>query len=558
MPTRPANSRRIIQPLLMIGAVLMGVTVVAATLRRRPDIKPPEQLAADYASPSFRATLDHMNAQVEAMAGEAQLEIAPRADNLSIARRLSLALVGSGMSLEEVRALALVPEQEQIAWWTSYLLEDRRWADYFSERFARAFVGTDNGQFLLFRRRHFRLWLADQLEQGASYDQIVRSMIRSEGLWTDTPQVNFVTATIDSGGGRGDPIRLAGRTSRAFLAQRIDCLQCHDDFLGDLNFGTNDDHVSGTQEHFHRLAAFFAGTSIGDPPFQGVREDGTPYRFKYLGDQAESEVVPQVPFAEELFSAEGKPREQLAAWVTHKDNRAFARATVNRVWALMFSRPLVTPVDSIPLDDSVPPVLDTLASDFAENGFDLRRLIRLIANSDAFSRSSRADFPVTEAHEDVWAVFPLTQLRPEQVANSLFQASKLTAIDSSSSIITQLKVFGDQQDFLKLFGDRGEDEFESEAVTISQRLVMMNGNLVAERTKVDLINNASTRIAAMVGDNEQAIKLVYLSSLNRQPTDAELSEFKTYLQEKGGNTRSRAINDIYWAIVNSTEFSWNH
>lgn len=109
----------------------------------------------------------------------------------------------------------------------------------------------------------------------------------------------------------------------------------------------------------------------------------------------------------------------------------------------MFSRPLVEPVDSIPMDEAVPAPLDTLASDFSTHGFDLRRLIRLIAASDAFQRDSRANFEITEQHEQAWSAFPLTQLRPDQVAGSLVQASKLTAFD----------IFAEGEEIRGRFGD---------------------------------------------------------------------------------------------------------
>ncbi|MEM7478397.1 MAG: DUF1553 domain-containing protein [Planctomycetota bacterium] len=556
--TQRFHLRRIAQPLLMIAALLTGVTVVAATLSRRPKIDPPETFRKHYSPTDFVQTLATSNSQLAKMAQDQEVQTAPRADDLTIARRISLALVGNGMSLEEIRALMLVPEDRRVEWWTSYLLEDRRWADYFAERFARAYVGTDAGPFLLFRRRKFTMWLADQLENDRPYDQIVRKVLSAEGLWTDTPQVNFITATMDSNGDRPDPIRLAGRTARAFMAQRIDCLQCHDDFLGDLDFGGSGKEIEGVQQHFHQLAAFYSGTSLSDPVFSGIREDGTNYVYKYLGEEEEVTVTPQVPFYAELLPEDGKPRERLAAWVTSTENRAFSRATVNRVWALLFLRPLVAPVDSIPLDDNVPEVLDTLAEDFSKHQFDLKRLIRLIIQTDAFQRSSRADFEITGKHERHWAAFPLTQLRPEQVAQSAFQASKLTAVDYSSSIFTQLKSFGDRNNFLKAFGDRGEDEFEEEAVTITQRLVLMNGNLTKDYTKVDMVNNASTRIANIVNDDLEVVRLVYLNVLNRVPSDTEASAFSAFLENKKNNDRARAVGDIYWALMNSTEFSWNH
>lgn len=550
--------RRILQPLLMLLAVFSAVVVVGATLRGRPDIPQPSRATNTYLDADFQVARATANSQLAKMAGG--METAPAADNLTIARRISLALVGSGLSLEEYRTLSSIPEERQIQWWTSYLLQDPRWEDYFAERFSRAFVGTNDGPFLLFRRRKLNAWLSDQFADGVGYDKIVRSMISADGLWTDTPQVNFVTATMDDANkGRADPIRLAGRTSRAFLAQRIDCLQCHDDFLGQLNFGTDDAPVDGRQDHFHTLAAFYAGTAIKESvPFRGISDDGREYRYKYLGESEESIVEPAVPFLPELLPPDGQPRSRLARWVTHPKNRAFSRATVNRVWALLFSRPLVEPVDSIPLDDSIPPILDTLANDFVAHGFDLKRLVRLIIETDAFQRDSRAEFEITEKHEAMWAVFPITQLRPEQVAGRLFQACKLTAIDETSSIVTRLKAYGDTQDFLKRFGDRGEDEFESDAVTITQRLVVMNGNLVADRTKNDLVNNACARIARLVADDERAIELAFLSVLNRTPTAKEQQRFGEYLSDKRGDTRARAVGDIYWAMINSTEFSWNH
>jgi hypothetical protein len=337
----------------------------------------------------------------------------------------------------------------------------------------------------------------------------------------------------------------------------MDCLNCHDDFLDKLNFGTEQEPVLGQQEHFHSLAAFYAGTAAKNP-FKGIAEDNGKYRFEFLGESETREVTPTVPFRSDLLPSDGKPRKRLADWVTHPENRSFSRAAVNRVWALMFSRPLVEPVDDIPIDSAVPEVLDVLADDFVAHGFSIKRLIRLIVESDAFQRDSRADFEVTEAHENCWAVFPISQLRPEQVAGRLFQACSLTALDSTSSIFTQLKVFGDTQDFLKRFGDKGEDDFEAYSVTISQRLIMMNGNLVTERTKVDLVANAATRIATMVRGDSQAVEAAFLSVMNRTPSSQESRTFTEFLRDKRGNTRSQAVSDIYWALLNSTEFSWNH
>lgn len=553
-----SKRRTIAKSLMMLGVCVFGLSVLGATLRRRPAIEPPRDIESPYFSDAFQATLATVNSRLAKTVAAAGLEAAPPADSLAIAKRATLAMIGSGMSYEEIRALQLVPESDRVHWWTSRMLSDRRWSDYFAQRLSRAYVGSADGPFLLFRRRKFNAWLAERLaDDKTGYNQIVHAMISAEGLWTDTPQVNFVTATMDeANNGRGDPIRLAGRTSRAFLAQRMDCLQCHNDFLDKLNFGSDDNPVPGEQEHFHSLAAFYAGTSATNP-FTGIKEDDKPYKFQFLSDSEARDVTASVPFRADLLPAEGKPRERLANWVTHPENRAFSRAAVNRVWALMFSRPLVEPVDDIPFDAEVPEVLDVLADDFVAHGYNIKRLIRLMIESDAFKRDSRADFEVTEAHEQCWAVFPISQLRPEQVAGRLLQACSLTALDATSSVFTQLKVFGDTQEFLQRFGDKGEDDFEANSVTIPQRLIMMNGNLVTERTKSDLVANAATRIADMVRGEKETVEAVFLTVMNRLPSPQEAETFIQFLTDRSDNRRE-AVSDIYWALLNSTEFSWNH
>lgn len=170
----------------MCVAVLVALAVVSTTLNSRPRIEEREvaELTVLRSAPDFQQTLATVNQQLAEMAAAAGVETAERADNLTIARRLSLALVGNGMSLEELHCtFRPKPTQEQLTWWTDYLLTDSRWADYFAERFSRPLVGTDNGPFVLFRRRKLNAWLSEQLASGVGYDKIVYEMLSAEGFW---------------------------------------------------------------------------------------------------------------------------------------------------------------------------------------------------------------------------------------------------------------------------------------------------------------------------------------------------------------------------------------
>ena len=543
--------------LLFASLSVVGLVALGSRLLSSDPIKSPSSFdPTRYQQPEIRRVLDQVDSEFAASWEESGLASAGPADELIIARRLALGLTGTIPSLEEIRVLQSLPEGQRVDWWISRLLEDRRYADYVAERLARAYVGTDNGPFIVYRRRRFVTWLSDQLHDNKPYDVLVRQLISDKGIWTNSPSVNFLTVTLDEDNkGKPDAIRLAGRTTRAFLGMRIDCLQCHDDNLGTMNLGSEDDPRSGLQSDFHHLAAYYGGVQFS---LFGVTDSEDEYEYQYLhADEAEA-IAPRPPFASDLVPESGTQREQLAAWVTHDQNKPFARAMVNRMWALLFGKPLVEPIDDIPLYGEYPPGLDTLAEDFIKHDYDLRHLIRMIAGTKAFHLESRADFEVTQAHEDSWAVFPLTRLRPEQMAGGVLQAASLTTIDADSHIIAQLQRFNEQNQFIQRYGDTGEDEFEGRAGTIAQRLLMMNGSLVKERTKPDPVWNASTRIAMLAPTDEKAIETTYLTLLSRLPSDAEREHFVKLLGGTKGDNRGECLEDLYWVLVNSTEFSWNH
>ena len=478
--------------------------------------------------------------------------------NLAIARRLAIGLAGTIPSLEEIREFEQQPQQDQIHWWACRLLEDRRTSNHLAERLTRALVGVEDGPFIVFRRRRFASWISDQIESNLPYDQLVRKILTDEGLWTDTPAVNFFTRTIaqDEDDQLPDPILLASRTSRAFLGMRIDCLQCHDDFLGTVNLGSADQLKGGTQNDFHALAAFFAQT---ENSILGIRDNHSrgPYEYQLLDQDKEEPIPPAVPFNTQLDQHDENLRNRLAQWITHPDNRPFARATVNRVWAIMTGRGLVRPVDDIPLEGPWPAPLEVLVDDFVANGFNLHRLIRVIANTQTYGLQSVADFEITSKHEHNWAVFPTLRMRPDQVAGAIAQSTKLTTIDSTAHIITQLTSLGQENEFVTRFGDPGEDEFNDRGETVTQRLLMLNGKMVSERLDNGL--NTPAYLLGLSPNTEKAVETIYLCTLSRRPTELEKEHFVNLIETEDDHERKREeIVDLYWALINSSEFRWNH
>ena len=529
--------------LLFVGLLLAGGATLAVALFPRTARSNARRLAAAAPDEDIRPAVGRVDDAFRALWREHDVRPAPAAPELTVARRLALGLMGTIPSLEEVRAFEAAPG-DRLAAWLGAILRDPRFHDYFAERLARAYVGTEDGPFIVYRRRRFVAWLSDELARDRPYDEIVRHLIADSGLWTDKPAVNFVSVTIDQANETGpDPERLAGRVARAFLATRLDCAQCH-----------NHPFERWKQHDFRGLAAFFGQVHSG---FTGIHDDAGDYRAEDRKTGERRTVEPAVPFAPELLPEDGTRRRRLAAWVTHPKNPAFARAAVNRVWAVLVGRPLAEPVDDLTTSGDVPAPLDVLAGDFAEHGFDLRRLLRVIAATEAFRRDSAADHEITEAHERVFAAFPLTRLRPEQVAGAVIQAASVRTIDRQSHVLTRLARFGGINEFVNRYGDTGEDEFADRGCTIPQVLLVMNGDLVKEHTKPGLFGAAS-RVGWQAPDDRAAVEAAFLGVLTRRPSPELADHFAGRLRDTRGDERGERMEDLYWSLMNGTEFKWNH
>ena len=541
----------------------------------------PGQAAKRVAGADIREAVDDLDRLLEARWREAGVTPASDAEDLQIVRRMSLALCGTIPSLEEIRVFEADGDADRLDRWTTRLLADNRFADYFAERLARCFVGTEAGQPIIFRRDRFVDWLRHELAQNTPYDELARRVISETGLWTDHPATNYITSAMADG--QLDENKLAGRTARAFLGQRMDCAQCHDHPFGQWK-----------QQQFQGLAALFgqAQSSI-----VGVEDKAQlKYEVEDRKTLAKRVVQPAVPFHAEWLPTEGTRRQQLAAWVTHPQNRRFERATVNRVWGLVFGKPLHSPVDDLPdpseahgqqsagLNSALAAasadrdILDVLGADFRAHHCDLRRLIRVIAASRAFrldsaqaeqspkvpsaDRDENAEMAATAAGEtSPPAAFPMTRLRPEQLIGSILQATSLRTIDQNSHLFVRFQRFTQQNEFVTQYGDLGDNELDERSGTLAQALLRMNGKLASDALRTEPLN-ASSRIVNFADTDAKCLETCYLVALTRRPTPAETAYFLPQLAaagksgQKGG--RAQAVEDTFWSLFNSPEFSWNH
>ncbi|MDA0833416.1 MAG: DUF1549 domain-containing protein [Planctomycetota bacterium] len=546
----------------VIVAVFVGVAGMVAWAARSPlnddavkhlYLLPPQS--------GFAESVDRVNRYFDERWQEIEISPAPPADEHAVLRRLAIALQGTVPSLEELRHFEADSEPERLQRWTARMLNDVRFSDYFADRLGRVFVGTENGPFIIFRRDRLTQWLSEQIHLNRPFDEVVRDLISQDGIWTDKPAANFITVAYANN--ELDVNKLTGRTVRSFLGQRIDCAQCHDHPFDKWK-----------QSQYEGLAAFYGQTRNS---LTGITDDATmTYTVQDRKSLEEREIAPQVPFHPEWLPQEGTRREQLAHWVTHPENRRFERAIANRVWGLLFGKPWYDPVDGIPdPDETAPPdLLDILGADFREHNYDLRRLIHVITASRPYLLASNYEKPessssgavstsMTVTDEEIalieseWGLFPLTRLRPEQIIGSMLQANNVKTIDQNSHLVTRTIRFFRERDFIKEYGDLGDNELEERAGTIPQALLRMNSQFAKDATEANPFG-AVGRIAGLASTDEKCVETCYLVILTRQPTPEEREYFVAQLAPVEKSERTAVVEDLVWTLFNSPEFSWNH
>ena len=541
---------------LPVLAILAVVGLVASAAISRETAAPTTALvAAPTHRPVAAAVID---GPLAARWAEASIDPAEPADDLEILRRAWLALAGTIPSVEEIRRFEADAGPDRLDRWIDGLLAERRVADHLARRFARAFVGRVDGQFIVFRRDRFTDWLAERLHANEPIDRIVTAMIADGGLWTDSPAVNFVTQAMANDD--LDTNVLAGRVSRALLGMRLDCAQCHDHPFAPY-----------TQAQYEGLAACFGQvrvTALGveDDPTRVLAIDLPPAADDHAGSRAmrprTRKIPPRVPFGTDWLPDGDSHRENLAAWIVDPRNRRFHRAMVNRVWGIVFGRPWHEPADDLPDPPGVPDgddPLDRLAGDFRDHGCDLRRLLATLTRSRLFRLSSRHPLRGDEAGDrrvdEAWAAYPITPVPPETMITAMVQATSLRTIDLDSHLLTRTVRFFREVDFIRDYGVTEDANGRHETTTVSQALVRMNGRLAREMVEANPFT-APGRIAGFASDDGQRVELAFLGILTRRPSTAERAALASLVAT--APSRGRGLEDLFWVLMNSAEFGWSH
>jgi Protein of unknown function (DUF1553) len=242
-------------------------------------------------------------------------------------------------------------------------------------------------------------------------------------------------------------------------------------------------------------------------------------------------------------------------WRALGKNPYFARAAANRVWARFFGIGIVDPVDDMGGENipSHPELLDELANQFADHDFELKFLIRAITATRAYGLTSAIDRP-EPTPPYLFSAMSVRGLSAGQLFSTLAQATGFR----EGTDPYMMDAGGARGRFIDLFANRDERPTEAQT-SILQALTLMNGPIVAGATTLESGDTLAAIAEAPYLDTAGRVEELYLAALTRRPRPEESSLLVAYIEKAGTpEGRTKALADVFWAILNGPEFKHNH
>jgi hypothetical protein len=411
-------------------------------------------------------------------------------------------------------------------------------------------------------------WIHKQVSDNVPWDRFARAIVTATGDSLENGPTNFYAISQS-------PEDMTENVCQAFLGLSIGCAKCHNHPL-----------EKWTNDQYYSMASVFA--RVRAKGWGGEGRDGDGRRTVYVSESGEI-VQPRTGKPRPPAPLDGVPiafddpadrRVKLAEWLTAADNPYFARAIANRVWANYFGVGLVEKVDDMRVSN--PPsndeLLEATAAFVIKNKYNLKLLMRMILQSNAYQRSSE---PLAGNRSDrrFYSRYYPRRLSAETLHDAIAQATdvptkfEFIAFPGADRQKTDFYPLGTraiqlydsavENYFLQTFG-RNQRRIvceceRSDEPTIVQTLHLSNGSTLNEK-----LHAPGNRLAGLIRlraagmSDESLIDEIYLTCLARYPTVSERRRLVALIPPHGDPTETEVVEDVFWASLTSREFLFNH
>ncbi|HXY34577.1 MAG TPA: DUF1549 and DUF1553 domain-containing protein [Planctomycetaceae bacterium] len=418
------------------------------------------------------------------------------------------------------------------AWWTL------KWSDLIRNQ------SNDLGEQGMWA---FHNWLSESFRANKPYDRFVKELVTAKGSIYSVGPANYFRVNAN-------PQDCAESTAQLFLGVRLACAKCH-----------HHPYEKYGQDDYYSFASFFARVSIkpsqefglfGGESVVMVRAGGE------VNNPRTGRLLKPKPLDAATVDDPLDRRAALARWLTSPNNQYFAKAVVNRYVSYLLGHGLVDPVDDLRATNppSNPELMDALAKHFADSGFDLKQLLRVLMTSRLYQLDSQPT-AANDADRRFYSHFNVKRLSAEALLDAVDEATGVPTKFTSLPLGTRAIELPDaeyQDYFLKTFGkpvrasvcecERTADE------NLSQALHTLNGDTVTG--KIGAAGGRIARLTAAKISPDKAVEEIYLATVSRYPTEAERQNVARFLKES--NSPKECYEDLQWALINSKEFLFVH
>ena len=475
-----------------------------------------------------------------------QLQIQPSelCTDTEFLRRATLDLTGRLPSLEETQLFHADPSPGKRAALVDRLLVTDDYARFWSLKWS-DLLRCNSKRLTKTGVHKFRRWLFDIVKNDVPLDQFARELLTATGSTQQNAAAGYWKASRDE-------IDATETTAQLFLGIRIQCAKCH-----------NHPFEKWSQDDYYGTAAAFTRVGRKDT---GLPDDEMIF-VKAGGEVTQPRTGKQMKVRLLLEGDVDVPADQdrrvvFANWLTNNSNPFFAKSLSNRIWGHIVGKGIVDPVDDFRDSNpaSNPELLTYLADELLNSGFSSRHLIRTIMNSRVYQLSSQRN--QFNADDEIYFSHATTRmLTAEQLLDAICtvtgQTEEFAGMPGGTKAVDLvdppeghkfLQVFGQPQRELPCECERSTDS------NLSQALQLINGPTVHNKLRSDT-GSIHQWITGGKTDAE-IIELLYMSALSRAANPAEQETAQSHI--RSSDDRTRAVEDVAWAVINSKEFLFQH
>ncbi len=458
-------------------------------------------------------------------------------------RRVTLDVTGRLPTVDEYNAFLADADPKKRDKLVDELLTRKEFVELWVMKWAELLTIRTTNQISYKSMLLYYTWLQERIANNVPMNVMVQELLGSNGG-------TFANAATNYYQNETNTLKVAENVAQVFMGMRIQCAQCH-----------NHPFDRWTMDDYYSFAAFFSqiGRKRGEDPREIIVFNSGSGDVRHpVGNRV---MAPKF-LGGETPDVAGKDRRQIMAnWLASDENPFFAQNLSNIIWAHFFGKGIIQEVDDVRISN--PPVnkelLDAMAKNLTEYNYDFKKLVRDICTSRTYQLSTKTN-ETNEKDTTNFSHATLRRMRAEVLLDSITQvtttSNKFPGLPNGARAV-QIANGNTSTYFLTTFGRAKRETVCSCEVkmepNLSQALHMLNGDTV--NSKIAQGGLVSTRLGEQV-PHEKIIEEIYIRCLTRKPTEKELTNLMELVAQE--ENKQQALEDVFWALLNSREFVFNH